>query len=315
MNRAFLLVAVVFLGFALLAAQQLLGPRKSMSLRWPLVTLLLALILAGASVTAGHTFAAPKPSEPGGIALNYPRDVGAGRAQPRKTPAQLPLGDHAVLLQQSPSPTSAKPVLSVYLQDATRDIAISTASLTLKPTAKAVCEGNWASVHPSSTRTTEGLLITLLGQSDTTALIQSLTFEIVKNAKASIGWWPEDNCGRYGSVGPPPRLFSVHFDGIKGSAETVYTGEGARARPTFTLTKGEYELFQVELSASACVCSWRGLLNVIVDGVPETITLDNHGAPFVTVDGARFVTDAGNDCASRFREPTCRDEWIPSVAD
>jgi len=120
--------------------------------------------------------------------------------------------------------------------------------------------------------------VTLQGAADSTVLVDGLRVMSVDRSEP-IG---NHYLCPVGGADITPRSVVVDLDWDPGVVTyTDDSGEGGE-HFSFTLAKGEVEIFHVRAQSTEYRCEWTAELLLIVDGKRQTIYLDDDGQPFRT---------------------------------
>ncbi|MCA1702130.1 MAG: hypothetical protein LC808_02215 [Actinobacteria bacterium] len=119
--------------------------------------------------------------------------------------------------------------------------------------------------------------VTLQGLGESTVLVDGLLVTPIERVQ------PVGNCFAcpVGGADITPRSVVVDLDSDPGVV-TYADRDGGTDRFTFTLSRGEVEVFHIRARANSFRCRWTATLLLIVDGRRQTIHVDDDGEPFRT---------------------------------
>ena len=150
------------------------------------------------------------------------------------------------------------------------------------------------------------VVVTVLGGSGKSVVLQDLTVEVVERRPAvdqATVFTAESGCGE----GALPRLFDVQLGADRPSLRP-YAGkdEAGNVIPAvafpFTVSEADPEIFEITADPGDCDCTWRLRLRWVADGRSGTLVIDDNGRPFRTAGfaeaSARKYTDriSSGDC-------------------
>lgn len=120
--------------------------------------------------------------------------------------------------------------------------------------------------------------VTLQGAADSTVLVDGLRVMSIERS-APVG---NHFLCPVGGADITPRSVVVDLDWNPGVVTYTDDGGDPGGQFTFTLSKGEVEVFHVRAQTTEFRCRWTAELLLIVDGKRQAIFLDDNGEPFRT---------------------------------